>query len=77
MSLAAGLAAAVRQSGKGTLPALAVGLLAALLVYTLHGMVDAALYASQRTYVLTGLVFGAMAALSVFLLTSRPPAGDS
>ncbi len=73
LSLAAGLAAAVRQSGKGTLPALAVGLLAALLVYFFHGMVDAALYASQRTYVLTGLVFGAMAALSIYLLTSRSP----
>ena len=77
LSLTTGLAAAVRQSGKGTLPALAVGFLAALLVYFFHGIVNAALYASQRTYVLTDLVFGAMGSLSVFLLTSRSPVGNS
>ena len=76
LTLAAGLVAAVRQGRRGTLPALAVGFLAALLVYTLHGMVDGALY-SQRTYVLASVVFGAMALVSIDLLTSNRPVGPA
>ena len=70
------LVAAVRRGSQGTLPALAVGFLAALLVYTLHGMVDGALY-SQRTYVLASVVFGAMALVSIDLLTSNRPVGPA
>ena len=68
MTLAAALIAGLRQRNQGTLAALAVGLLAALMVYVLHGLIDAPLYASQRTYILAAGVFGAAAALSEYLL---------
>lgn len=68
MTLAGALIAGLRQRNQGTLAALAVGLLAALMVYVLHGLIDAPLYASQRTYILAAGVFGAAAALSEYLL---------
>lgn len=82
LTLAAGLLATVRRNREGTLPALAVGLLGALLVYLLHGMIDA-LYASQRAYVLASVTFGVMALLSIDRLTpqqatdSPGPAADA
>ena len=75
LTLAAGLAATLRQNRKGTLSALAVGLLGTLLVYLLHGMIDA-LYASQRAYVLASVAFGVMALLSSDLLTPQQAAGS-
>ena len=68
MTLGGALIAGLRQRNQGTLAALAVGLLAALMVYVLHGLIDAPLYASQRTYILAAGVFGAAAALSEYLL---------
>jgi putative inorganic carbon (HCO3(-)) transporter len=68
LALAGALVAALRRSGCGTLPALAAGLLAALLVTVFHGLIDAPLYASQRTYILAAAVFGVAAALSEYLL---------
>ena len=70
-SIAAALAFAdylPQRASIAIVAALAMGLLAALIVYVLHGLIDAPLYASQRTYILTAGVFGAAAALSEYLL---------
>lgn len=77
LALASALIAALRRYREGALAALAIGLLAALGVYLVHGMIDATLYASQRTYILAAAVLGVAAALSQHLLASEShyPAG--
>lgn len=75
LTVAGALLAALRGRPQGTLAALAAGFAAALLAYVLHGLVDATLYASQRTYILAAVVFGAAVALSEHL--RMPPEPNS